>query len=96
MSATECSAFKAAMIQMRSGLDPAANLASALDLIEEAKQAGYDSGLLLESGSFQVGDVLFTAIYAAASDLLADLARRLRKPDDAAELKDYAARAWAA
>src|SRR6266567_5461885 len=65
-------------------------------LLEEAKQAGYDSGMLRESGSFQVGDVLFTAIYAAASDLLADLARRLRKPDDAAELRDYAAQARAA
>jgi hypothetical protein len=65
-------------------------------LVEEAKQAGYDSGLLRESGSFQVGDVLFTAIYATASDLLAELAKRLRKPDDVAELKDYAAQARAA
>src|SRR5580704_19489621 len=39
-------------------------------LVEEAKEAGYDAGLLRESGSFQVGDVLFTAIYAAACDLL--------------------------
>jgi hypothetical protein len=65
-------------------------------LVEEAKQAEYDAGLLRESGSFQVGDVLFTAIYAAASDLLAELAARLRKPDDAAELRDYAAQARAA
>jgi glucosylglycerate hydrolase len=65
-------------------------------LVEEAKQAGYASGLLRESGSFQVGDVLFTAIYAAACDLLAGLAKRLRKPDEAAELKDYAAQARAA
>ena len=39
-------------------------------LCEEAKRAGYDSATLRRSGSFQVGDVLFTAIYAAASDLL--------------------------
>ena len=65
-------------------------------LVEEAKDAGYDASLLRESGSFQVGDVLFTAIYAAASDLLAGLATRLRKHDDAAELKDYAAQARAA
>jgi len=65
-------------------------------LIEEAKRANYDAGLLRESGSFQVGDVLFTAIFAAASDLLAKLAGTLRKPDDAAELKDYAAQARAA
>jgi hypothetical protein len=65
-------------------------------LIEEAKQASYDAGLLREWGSFQVGDVLFTAIYACACDLLAALALRLDKPADAAELKDYAAQARAA
>jgi glucosylglycerate hydrolase len=65
-------------------------------LVEEAKQAGYDAGMLRESGSFQVGDVLFTAIFAVASDLLADFARELRKPDDAAELRHYAAQARAA
>jgi hypothetical protein len=65
-------------------------------LVEEAKSAGYDAGLLRESGSFQVGDVLFTAIFATASDLLASLAVKLCKPDDAAELKDYAAQARAA
>jgi hypothetical protein len=65
-------------------------------LIEEAKQAGFDAGLLRESGSFQVGDVLFTAIFAAASDLLARLAAQLRKTDDADELRDYAAQARAA
>jgi glucosylglycerate hydrolase len=65
-------------------------------LVEEAKRAGYSAGLLRESGSFQVGDVLFTAIYAAACDLLAELAGRLRKPDDVAELKDCAAQARAA
>jgi len=65
-------------------------------LVEEAKRASYDAGLLRQTGSFQVGDVLFTAIFACASDLLASLAVRLRKPDDAAELKDYAAQARAA
>ncbi len=65
-------------------------------LVEEAKRASYDSGLLRQTGSFQVGDVLFTAIFACASDLLASLATRLRQPDDAAELKDYAAQARAA
>src|ERR1700751_3906352 len=42
MSAAERLSFNAAMIQMRSGLDPAANLAAALDLIDEAKEAGAD------------------------------------------------------
>jgi hypothetical protein len=65
-------------------------------LVEEAKRAGYDSATLRKTGSFQVGDVLFTAIYAAASDLLADLADALRKPGQAAELRQYAAQARAA
>jgi hypothetical protein len=65
-------------------------------LVMEAKRAEYDAGLLRECGSFAVGDVLFTAIFAAASDLLAKLARALRRPDDAAELRDYAAHARAA
>ena len=47
-------------------------------LVEEAKAAGYDAGLLRETGSFQVGDVLFTAIFATASDLLSALALSLR------------------
>jgi predicted amidohydrolase len=41
MSATPAT-FKAAMIQMRSGLDPAANLTDAMRLIREAKAAGAD------------------------------------------------------
>jgi hypothetical protein len=65
-------------------------------LVEEAKRAGYDAGLLRESGSFQVGDAAFTAIFAAANDLLAQLAEDLRRPDDVAELRDYAAQARAA
>jgi hypothetical protein len=65
-------------------------------LVEEAKRASYDSGLLRQTGSFQVGDVLFTAIFACACDLLAKLAVHLRKADDAAELKDYAAQSRAA
>jgi len=65
-------------------------------LVEEAKQAGYEAAMLRDSGSFQVGDVLFTAIFAAASDLLAALAGSLRNRDDVAELRDYAAQARAA
>jgi predicted amidohydrolase len=42
MSAAERLSFNAAMIQMRSGLDPAANLAAALKLIDEAKEAAAD------------------------------------------------------
>jgi deaminated glutathione amidase len=43
MSATGAKAsFKAAMIQMRSGLDPVANIAAAVRMIGEAKSAGAD------------------------------------------------------
>jgi predicted amidohydrolase len=38
--------FKAAMIQMRSGLAPAANLDAAVTLIGEAKSAGVHIGSL--------------------------------------------------
>jgi hypothetical protein len=65
-------------------------------LIEEAKRAGYDAAALRASGSFQVGDVLFTAIFAAAGDLLAELAEQLGRADEAVELRGYAARARAA
>jgi deaminated glutathione amidase len=40
MSAAATSAFKVGLVQMRSGLDPQANLAAALASIEEAKRAG--------------------------------------------------------
>ncbi|MGH3154745.1 MAG: glucosylglycerate hydrolase [Streptosporangiaceae bacterium] len=65
-------------------------------LIEEAKRAGYDPARLRETGSFQVGDVLFTAIFAAACDDLAGLADRVSEQlggPDAAELRGYAAAA---
>ena len=42
MSAALPSAFKVGLIQMRSGLDPQANLAVALAAIEQAKRAGAD------------------------------------------------------
>jgi deaminated glutathione amidase len=42
MSAASHSTFKVGLIQMRSGLDPQANLAAALPLIDEAKRAGAD------------------------------------------------------
>jgi len=42
MSAADRLSFNAAMIQMRSGLDPTANLAAALKSINEAKEAGAD------------------------------------------------------
>jgi glucosylglycerate hydrolase len=60
-------------------------------LVEEAKQAGYDPARLRRTGSFQAGDVLFTAIFAAACDALAGLGG-----PDTGELRGYAAAARAA
>ncbi len=83
MSAAERSSFKAAMIQMRSGLDPAANLVSALALIEEAKQAGADYVLTPEMTNILAAkrEQLFAKIVAEEQDAtlstLRDLARRL-------------------
>ncbi len=42
MTTANSSTFKAGLIQMRSGLDPQANLAAMLDAIDEAKRAGAD------------------------------------------------------
>jgi deaminated glutathione amidase len=42
MSAVKASAFKAGLIQMRSGLEPQANIAAVVEAIDEAKRAGAD------------------------------------------------------
>jgi hypothetical protein len=60
-------------------------------LVEEAKQAGYDQNVLSSSSSFNVGDVFFTALFAAANDDLAELAVLVGAP--AAEARGYAERA---
>ena len=65
-------------------------------LVEEAKNAGYDAGMLRETSSFQVGDVLFTAIFAAACDLLAELADQFGTQAEAAEMREYAVAARSA
>jgi glucosylglycerate hydrolase len=64
-------------------------------LVEEAKQAGYDQHVLSGSSSFNVGDVFFTALFAAANDDLAELAALVGAPEEA-EVRDYAERARAA
>jgi hypothetical protein len=65
-------------------------------LVEEAKNAGYDAGMLRETSSFQVGDVLFTAIFAAACDLLAEIADQFGTQTEAAEVREYAVAARSA
>src|ERR1700752_1533710 len=83
MSAAARSSFNAAMIQMRSGLDPAANLAAALDLIDEAKEAGADYVLTPEMTNILAAkrEQLFAKIVAEEQDAmlttLREVARKL-------------------
>jgi predicted amidohydrolase len=83
MSAAERLGFNAAMIQMRSGLDPAANLAVALKLIDEAKAAGADYVLTPEMTNILAAkrEQLFAKIVAEEQDAtlaaLRDVARKL-------------------
>ena len=83
MSAAERVSFKAAMIQMRSGLDPAANLAAALKLIDEAKAAGADYVLTPEMTNILAAkrEQLFAKIVPEEQDAtlttLREVARKL-------------------
>jgi hypothetical protein len=52
-------------------------------LVEEAKRARYDQAALRRTSSFRVGDVLFTAIFAAATDHVALLADSLGRTEGA-------------
>jgi predicted amidohydrolase len=76
-------AFKAAMIQMRSGLQPAANLDAALALIGEAKTAGADYVLTPEMTNIMEvkRERLFASIVEEDADTslatLRELARKL-------------------
>jgi len=76
--------FKAAMIQLRSGLAPAANLETALKLIGEAKSAGADYVLTPEMTNILAAkrEQLFAAIVPEENDTslatLRELARKLR------------------
>ena len=75
--------FKAAMIQMRSGIEPAANLADAIRLIGEAKAAGADYVQTPEMTNVMEvkRDRLFATIMAEDADptlaALRELARKL-------------------
>jgi hypothetical protein len=62
-------------------------------LIQEARARGYDARRVRPRGSFVVGDTLFTAIFAAAGRVLADLGDSLHGTETAetAELRDAAA-----
>jgi predicted amidohydrolase len=83
MSAAERAGFKVGLIQMRSGLDPAANLVTALELIKEAKQAGADYVQTPEMTNILAlkREQLFAAIVAEEKDptlaAARDIARKL-------------------
>ncbi len=75
--------FKAAMIQMRSGLNPAANVDDAVRLIGEAKSAGADYVLTPEMTNILAAkrEQLFAAVVEEEADVslatLRELARKL-------------------
>lgn len=75
--------FKAAMIQMRSGLNPTANVDDAVRLIGEAKSAGADYVLTPEMTNILAAkrEQLFAAVVEEEADVslatLRDLARKL-------------------
>jgi predicted amidohydrolase len=83
MSAQGTGSFKVGLIQMRSGLDPAANLAAVLELIDQAKQAGADYVLTPEMTNILAikRDHLFANIIAEENDptlaTLREVAREL-------------------
>jgi deaminated glutathione amidase len=83
MSAQGAGSFKVGLIQMRSGLDPAANLAAVLDLIDQAKLAGADYVLTPEMTNILAikRDHLFANIVAEENDptlaTLREVAREL-------------------
>lgn len=83
MSAAPGSAFKIALVQMRSGLEPQANLAALLPAIEEAKRGGADYVLTPEMTNILAlkREQLFAKIVAEDNDptvaTLREVARRL-------------------
>jgi len=83
MSAAPSSAFKVALVQMRSGLEPQANLAALLPAVEEAKRGGADYVLTPEMTNILAlrRDDLFAKIVPEEDDptvaTLREVARRL-------------------
>ena len=62
-------------------------------LVELLKRAGYDDAAIQRAHPFQVGDVLMSSIFAAASEALRELGERLdRDRGELDELTEYATR----
>lgn len=60
-------------------------------IVEELKQADYDDDRIRDTVSFLTTDVFMSAVFAAANEALAGLARRLDRAE-VDELEEYAAR----
>lgn len=61
-------------------------------LVEQLAAVGYDDARVLDTIDFRVRDVFFSAVLAAAAQVLAGIADELERPDDAAEELAIAAR----
>lgn len=61
-------------------------------LVQQLASVDYDDERAASAVDFRVRDVFFSAILAAASDVLADLGDDLSRPDEAAELREIARR----
>ncbi|MCR3720790.1 MULTISPECIES: glucosylglycerate hydrolase [Prauserella salsuginis group] len=63
-------------------------------LIEQLRRAGYHPDKVVETSAFLVGDVFVTAVFALASETLADIGAELDAPaSEIAELRSWAGRA---
>ena len=61
-------------------------------LVEQIRSAGFDDTRIRETIDFRVRDVFFSAILAAAAEVLADIGEELGRDDAAAEQRAVAAR----
>jgi hypothetical protein len=61
-------------------------------LVEQKRSVGYDDAAILPIAAFRVRDVFFSAILAAASDVLAGIGEDLGRFTEAAELRTIARR----
>lgn len=61
-------------------------------LVEQMRSVGYDDDRVLDVIDFRVRDVFFSAVLAAAAEVLAGICDEFDRPDDAAEQRGLAAR----
>lgn len=61
-------------------------------LVHQMRRAGYDDAAVRERVDFRVGDAFLTAVAAVAGDVLAGIGAELGRDEQAAELREQAAR----